>query len=275
MIDIDKIYNEDCEVGMQRIHDGCIDLIVTSPPYDNLRKYGGISDGWDFDKFMTIARQVKRVLKEGGVCVWVVGDSTVDGSETGSSFRQALYFTEIGMKLHDTMIYRKANPIPQNHRRYEQCFEYMFVFSNGKPSVFNGITVPTKNAGKQMEWGGRKNKMDDRQCRRDRESEVITTKDFKLHDNIFEYPVGGGKTGHPAVFPYELSRDHILSWSNEGDAVLDPFIGSGTTAIACIREKRHFLGFELNKEYFDKANERIREELDTLEQSCNLETASF
>ena len=254
-IEKDKIYNCDCLEGMKHIPNASIDLVVTSPPYDNLRKYGGIGDEWNFDKFKGIAQELARILKDGGVIVWVVGDATIDGSETGTSFRQALYFKdECGLNLYDTMIYRKANPIPQNHDRYEQCFEYMFVLSKGKAKTFNPIMVKAVCAG-QPDRAGRNTDLDANQCRKSRKGKV--TADFKQHENIFEYPIGGGDTGHPAVYPEMLAREQVYSWSNPGDTVLDPFMGSGTTAVACIKEKRHFIGFELNKDYYDKACRRI------------------
>ena len=257
-MEIDKIYNMDCLEGMRQMQAESVDLVVTSPPYDNLRTYGGIGDGWNFDKFKAIAAELARVLKDGGVMVWVVADATIDGSETGTSFRQALYFKdECGLNIHDTMLYRKQNPIPQNHNRYEQCFEYMFVFSKGKPATFNPIMVKAICAG-EPDRAGRNTDLDSKQCRKSRKGKV--TADTKQHDNIFEYPIGGGDTGHPAVFPMKLAEEMVWSWSQEGDTVLDPFIGSGTTAVACIKEKRHFIGFELNKQYYDKACQRISAE---------------
>lgn len=157
------------------------------------------------------------------------------------------------------MIYAKNNPIPQNHNRYEQCFEYMFVLSKGKPKTFNPIRIPTKNAGKKFDWGNRKTELDKSQCRRHRPSETYEVKQTKIKENIFYYSVGGGKTGHPAVFPEELANDHIISWSNEGDIVLDPFMGSGTTAKMAILNKRKYIGFELSTEYCDISNKRIQE----------------
>ena len=260
MMEFDTIYNMDCLEGMRQIPDGSIDLIVTSPPYDNLRKYGGIGDGWNFDKFKEIAAEIARVLKQGGVCVWVVGDATIDGSETGTSFRQALYFKdECGLNLYDTMLYMKANPIPQTQQRYEQMFEYMFVLSKGRPKTFNPIREKCKRAGQPQQWGRTIN-TDERTVKYLRENDVQVTRETKIHGNVFTYAIGGNPTGHPAVFPEKLARDHIYSWSNEGDTILDPFMGSGTTAIACIKEKRHFIGFELSKEYFDKAQRRIKAE---------------
>lgn len=254
-----KLILGDCLDKMKDIADNSIDLAVTSPPYDNLRTYDGAIDGWSFEKFQGIARELYRITKRGGVVVWVVADATIKGSETGTSFKQALYFMECGFNLHDTMIYKKSNPIPQNHNRYEQCFEYMFVFSKGKPSTFNPIKVNTKLAGKSFDWGGRKTKMDDKQCRRHRDSDIIEVSPTKNKNNIFEYSVGGGKTGHPAVFPEALANDHIISWSNKGDVILDPFMGSGTTGKMAILNDRNFVGIELNEEYFKIAERRIED----------------
>ena len=267
-MELNKIYNEDCLVGMKMIPDASVDLVVTSPPYDNLRTYGHLKGGFTFEMFKPIAKELSRILKEGGVIVWNVNDATIKGSETCTSFRQVLFFKdECGLNLHDTMIYQKQNPIPQNHNRYEQSFEYMFVFSKGKPKTFNAIRVKTLHGGEQMNWGGRKTEMDVNQCRRHRNDEYLQVKKDKPHTNIFCYSIGGSATGHPAVFPYQLARDHVVSWSNENDVVLDPFIGSGTTAIAAVREHRKFIGFEISEEYFKKACERIKKEQKEAENS--------
>ena len=242
----------DCVEGMKNLPDCCIDLTVTSPPYDNLRKYKGFS----FD-FESVAKELYRVTKDGGAVVWVVGDQTVNGSESGNSFRQALGFMKVGFNLHDTMIYVKKNPLPQNHRRYEQCFEYMFVLSKGKVETFNPITVKTVNAGKKINWGGRPTEQDARQCRHRRGLDVRETKKEKTHVNLFEYAVGGGTTGHPAVFPEQLAFDQIISWSNEGDVVLDPFMGSGTTAKMAAKAGRQYIGFEISEDYCEIAKTRL------------------
>ena len=251
MLELNKIYNIDNVEGMRQLDDESVDLTVTSPPYDNLRTYNGFS----FD-FENVAKQLYRVTKQGGVIVWVVGDATINGSETGTSFKQALYFMEVGFNLHDTMIYAKNNPIPQNHNRYEQCFEYMFVFSKGKPKTFNPIKVSTITGGQPANWGG-KTELDKNSCRRHRECEIRITNDEKIANNIFFYSIGGGSTGHPAVFPEKLVRDHVMSWSNEGDVVLDPFMGSGTTAFVSRRLCRKYIGFEISKEYCDLAQRRL------------------
>lgn len=248
-------YNMDCMDGMKQLPDKSVDLTVTSPPYDNLRDYNGYS----FDWRKTI-KELYRVTKDGGVVVWVVNDQTVDGSESGTSFRQALYAMECGFNLHDTMIYRKINYVPLTHNRYEQCFEFMFVLSKGKPKTFNPIMIDCVGAGKIESYGKmRRRSLDNNQAMRAPDLTTYkATKEKKIHPNAFEYSCGTGeKTGHPAVFPFYLARDQIISWSNEGDTVLDPFLGSGTTRIAAHDLKRDFIGYEISKEYFDKQEERF------------------
>ena len=247
-----KIFNEDCLETMKRMPDNFIDLTVTSPPYDNLREYNGYS----FD-FESVARELFRVTKVGGVVVWVVGDATINGSETGTSFRQALFFKEIGFNLHDTMIYRKKNPIPLTHNRYEQEFEYTFVFSKGKPKTFNPLLEKCVTNGSYTHL--RKTGRVKEAATRNRD-EITITKQTKQRGNIWEYVVGSvkGETGtHPAPFPEKLARDHIYSWSNEGDLVYDPFMGSGTTAKMAHLLKRNWIGSEISKEYVEIANKRL------------------
>jgi site-specific DNA-methyltransferase (adenine-specific) len=243
---------------MKQIPDGSVDLTVTSPPYDNLRTYNGNIDQWNFEKFQGIAKELYRVTADGGVVVWIVADATIKGSETGTSFRQALYFKECGFNLHDTMIWKKTNPIPLTHNRYEQHFEYMFVFSKGSPKTFNPIKIPCATKGQIR---NRKNSNKEEGSAVRNRNEVTVTKSEKIKGNVWEMPVSNTKYNHPAIFPEQLAQDHILSWSNAGDTVLDPFIGSGTTAIACINTGRNFIGFELDKHYCDIANERIRKAL--------------
>lgn len=258
MIELNKIYNEDCLSGMKKIPDGSVNLVVTSPPYDNLRKYGGVGRSLCFEKFKDVALEIKRVLVKGGVCVWIVSDGCENGSESGTSFRQALYFKECGLNLYDTMIWEKPSPQAPTEGRYYDVFEYMFVLCKGsKPTHLNLIadhenisigsvsTCETRSCAEDRKQTGRKRVVKER-CRR---------------FNVWKISRDQNKTGHPAVYPFRLARDHIISWSNEGDTVLDPFIGSGTTAIAAIREKRNFIGFELNEEYYDKACKRIRWEM--------------
>lgn len=254
MIEIDKIYNEDCLEGMKRIDDASVDCVVTSPPYDNLRKYGGVAEGWNFDKFKAIAQQIARVLKQGGVCVWVVSDGVVNGSETGTSFRQALYFMECGLTLYDTMIWEKPSPQAPTEGRYYDVFEYMFIICKGKKPASLNFICDHKNVS-----AGTVSTRETRSCAEDRKptDKKRVVKDYSRRFNVWQISRDNGGTGHPAVFPFRLAHDHILSWSEVGGVVLDPFLGSGTTCVAALREHRHFLGFELNKEYFDIAQRRI------------------
>lgn len=246
-----QLMQGDCLERMKEIPDGSIDLTVTSPPYDNLRIYNGNISQWNFEKFKAIAEQLWRVTKDGGVVVWVVGDATIKGSETGSSFRQALYFKDLGFNLHDTMIYQTSKP-PMNDRRYQQCFEYMFVFSSGKPKSFNPIQEKCKYAGKKAD--GTYYNADGSMKKR---SIVGAVHDTKPKENIWRIVERGKSKGHPAIFPYQLAHDHILSWSNECDTVLDPFMGSGTTGLACKQTGRNFIGIELDPTYFAIAKGRI------------------
>lgn len=251
-MEINRIYNECNSKTMARMPNNFVDLTVTSPPYDNLRTYNGYS----FD-FEAVARELFRVTKKGGVAVWVVGDSVVKGSETGTSFRQALYFKEIGFDLHDTMIYRKANRPPLNHNRYEQEFEFMLVLSKGKPKSVNLLREECKNAGRINKGTARH----DNNNLQPKHGLGMPHKDTKPLGNIWTYAVGAerdNKGRHPAVFPERLANDHIISWSNPGDLVYDPFLGSGTTAKMAIANGRNWIGSEVSEEYCKIAESRIK-----------------
>lgn len=245
----------DCALILKEIPNRSIDLTVTSPPYDNLRTYKGYS--FDFER---IAQELFRVTKEGGVVVWIVGDSTIKGSESGTSFKQALYFKQIGFNLHDTMIYASEKP-PLTHNRYEQKFEYMFVFSKGKPNTFNPIMEPCIYFGQSRKTKTLRRLSDELSPTSDISSKV---KEFKIKGNIWKYNTGSGKSTtykeafkHPAIFPEKLVEDHILSWSNPGDIILDPFLGSGTTGVGALRMGRKFIGIEISKDYLLLAEKRI------------------
>jgi site-specific DNA-methyltransferase (adenine-specific) len=253
---INTIIEGDCAKVLSTIPDNAIPLTVTSPPYDNLRTYKGFT----FD-FQTIARELYRVTTTGGVVVWVVGDATIDGSETGTSFRQALFFMGCGFNLWDTMIYEKANPLPLNARRYEPAFEYMFVLSKGVPRTFNPIRVPCKHAGKLLHGGFRR--ADGTMCPKTGNGRPI--KPDKVHTNVFVYNAQSGNKaskGHPAVFPEQLAKDQIATWSNAGDIVLDPFCGSGTTIRAALELGRNYLGIEISSEYAAVARASVAPALD-------------
>jgi len=238
--------------------DGCIDLTVTSPPYDKLRDY----KGYTFD-FEGIANELYRVTKQGGVVVWVVGDATVNGSETGTSFRQALYFKDIGFNLHDTMIYNKNGFMAPSSNRYHQVFEYMFIFSKDIPAVFNGLK-DRRNIN-TVRGGLNKRRKDGTMS--DESFKKIELDEFGLRFNIWNIEVGYMKSSkdeiafeHPAIFPEKLARDHILSWSNENDVILDPLSGSGTTCKMAYRYKRNYIGIDVSEEYCRIADKRLLEE---------------
>jgi DNA modification methylase len=254
-MELKKVYNENCQATMARMQDASVDMIITSPPYDNLRKY----KGYEFD-FEGIAKECYRILKPGGVMVWVVADATVDGCESLTSMRQAIYFVdECGFNMHDTMIYAKVNYIQLTHNRYEQEWEYMFVLSKGRPKTFNPLKEPTKGKGKKYNLkreGYCSTVKEGAQRRRD---EVVVTAADKIRGNIFYYTLGGERVGHPAPFPSMLVGDQVLTWTNEGDVVYDPMVGSGTTARVCHKLKREWIASEISEEYAAMAQASVDE----------------
>ena len=254
---VNKIHNIDCVEGMKMLPDRCVDLTVTSPPYDNLRTYNGNIDQWNFDKFKEIAKELYRITADGGVVVWIVADATIKGSETGTSFRQALWFMDCGFNLHDTMIWCKSGGgAVGSNKCYTQNFEYMFIFSKGKPKAINLIKdVKNKNAGQKLSNSERRKSTGER-----RKGVKRTVNEFSKRNNWWcVFQQSNNKTGHPAVFPEQLANDHIISWSNEGDVVLDCFMGSGTTAKMAILNNRNYIGFEISREYCDIAEKRIEQ----------------
>jgi len=258
MIETGVIHCGECLEVLATFPDNCIDLTVTSPPYDNLRDY----NGFVFD-FEPIAQQLYRVTKPGGVVVWVVNDQTKNGSESGTSFEQALYFKSIGFRLHDTMIYKKKNSAffdPRN-KRYKSVIEYMFVFSIGSPITVNLIKdVLTKQPGRTVKKATALNQNGSKRVFAD-----YKLSKFQVRGNAWEYTAGRDGwhrrkdrvTSHPAPFPEALARDHIISWSNPGDIVLDPFVGSGTTPAEAKKLNRQYIGIDISAEYCELARRRI------------------
>lgn len=265
MLEINKTHNENCLDTMAKMPNNFIDLTVTSPHYDNLRTYNGYSF-----PFEDIAKELFRVTKQGGVFVWVVGDETKDGSESGTSFKQALYFMECGFNLHDTMIYKRVSPFPSNVR-YQQSFEYMFVFSKGKPNTFNPVLKQLKSEKSFSDNVASKTYRNKKgETLNPNEKAVLRLQNaqddmYCLAENIWYIPAGfmvGSKDKitfeHPATFPEYLAYYHILSWSNESDLVYDPFMGSGTTAKAAMSANRNWIGSEISKEYCDIIEKRLQ-----------------
>ena len=249
-----KLIHWDCLEEMKKMESESVDMILTSPPYDNLRTYNW-SLNWNFEIFQDIAKECARVIKKWWVIVWVVWDATIKWSETWTSFRQALYFKdECWLNLHDTMIYAKQNYKPTNAKRYDNVFEYMIIFSKWIPNTFNPIMV-NKARVKIEKWKYRQKDWSFIETNR-------KANPFKKHINIFSYSIWwhiADKIAfqHPAIFPKKLAEDHILSWSNEWDIVLDPFAWSWTTWVACKNLNREFIGIELDETYFNIAKDRI------------------
>lgn len=246
------LYLMDCLDWMSTLDENSVDMTLTSPPYDNIRDYNGYS----FD-FKQTAKQLYRITKPGGVVIWNVADQTINGSETCTSMKQALYFVECGFNLHDTMIYVKKNPMPSSGDRYHQAWEYIFCFSKGKPKSFNPIMVECKygNLNANQKYRGSKGDKNYKVTKRNPTSKIR---------NIFEYVIGGGHStkdkiafDHPAIMPEKLAEDQIKTWTNEGDLVIDPFAGSGTTAKMAYLNNRKFIGCEISEQYCKIFEERM------------------
>jgi len=263
-LELNKIYCESNLETMAKMPDGFVDLTVTSPPYDNLRTYkDDIDKSWGEHIWKPIIKELYRVTKKGGVVVWVVNDATINGSETGTSFKQALYAMECGFNLHDTMIYERVSPFPDSNR-YHQSFEYMFIWSKDVPKTFNRLMekrINKSNGSSERQKDGSLKKASKKVKERFKKS---NENDKTSRKNIWRYSVGGGSTvddiafKHPATFPELLASEHIYSWSNEGDLIYDPFMGSGTTAKMAHIFKRNWIGSELSQEYVDLANKRLK-----------------
>ena len=232
---------------------GKVDAVVTSPPYDDLREYGKTFDGLDCRDVISL---LPNALKDGGVVMWNVADATKNGTETGSSFRQALHAMDCGFNLHDTMVYLRDNVSFPEEVRYFSGFEFMFIFSKGPPKTFN----PLKD--RPNKWFGTVMYGTNRQPDGSTKPMSGKGKVIKSHGMRFNYWMmtnNGRDTGHPAPMPYQMAHDHILSWSNPSDVILDPFCGGGTTGIAAAKTGRDFIGIELEPEFFDIACKRIEE----------------
>jgi site-specific DNA-methyltransferase (adenine-specific) len=248
MVELGTIHHENCLDTLARMQDDWLDMTITSPPYDDLRDY----NGYHFP-VEEIAAGLFAKTRPGGVVIWVVGDRTHNGSETLTSFQHAITFKAAGFRVHDTMLYQKKNPIPQDcGKRYRQTFEYMFCFSKGQPNTFNPIMEPTKSAGQKIKAFRITGKGRGRKVKSERKV-----------SNVFAYNVGTSSSKdkiafeHPAIFPEQLVEDQIKTWTNPGDIVYDCFMGSGTTAKVSELLERQWLGSEVSEEYIKIARERL------------------
>jgi DNA modification methylase len=253
---MNKLICGDSAVELKKLITESVDLTVTSPPYDNIRQYSGYS----FD-FETIARELFRVTKHGGVVVWVIGDGIKDGDNSGTSFKQALYFKEIGFNLYDVIIYAKNNITFPHKNRYHKAFEYMFILSKGKPKTVNLIEDRKNKYGGTHTWGNMTQREPDGTLTNKGQKYI---KEYGVRYNIWNYTVGKGNVTkdkiaykHPAIFPERLAHDHIVSWSNEGDLVLDPFCGSGTTCKMAKQLHRDYIGIDISEEYLEITRKRL------------------
>ena len=267
---INQIFNEDCLETMKRMPDNYVDLILTSPPYDNMRSYGGNKNyhqrlnqtGFSFD-FEGIAKELTRVLKPGGVIMWNVQDQTIKGSRTGNSMRQALFFMEeCGLFLHDHLIwYKTGTPFPSIYR-YRNVWENMFILTKGKPNTFNPILKKNKTGGASRNRRRERNHNGELVMK----ERVVTTKEYGIDDNVwyitnhFNVTDEMKKYGHPAVMADEVAKRHIQSWTNEGDVVYDPFLGAATTTRLAKQMNRNWIGSEIHKPYFDISKKIMSDE---------------
>lgn len=250
-----KIFCGDHLKVLSKFPDNFVDLTITSPPYDKLRKYKGYS--FDFGK---LSRELYRITKNGGIVVWVIGDATISGSETGTSFRQALFFKKIGFNIHDTMIFRKRNPLPQvKRKRYMNEFEFMFIFSKGYPNICNYLMIPCETVGlKNIQTKNYSAGVQRKTVR------LVEVNKEKIKGNVWEYSIGSAMTPdkfafkHPSTFPERLAEDHILSWSNPGQVILDPMCGSGTVLKIAKKNKRKWIGIDSSEEYFRISKRRVQ-----------------
>jgi len=250
---LNEIICGDAVEVMKKLPKNSIDLTVTSPPYDKLRNYNGYK--FDFEK---IAEGLFDVTKKGGVVVWVVGDKIIKGNRTLTGFKQALFFQEIGFNVHDVMIYRKKNTPFMRSNAYTNCYEFMFIFSNGSPKTFNPLQINTVRQGKEMLPFGKGPDAVNKKI-------LGELKPKKTMTNIWSYAVGlHGSTSdriafeHPAIFPEKLAEDHILSWTNKKDVVFDPMCGSGTTCLMAALNGRHYIGCDISKEYVNLTEKRLQ-----------------
>lgn len=263
MIQLNKVYNENCTDTMKRMNDEFVDLVITSPPYDNRRQYENVHK-FTFDEFKIIAKQLYRVVKKGGIVVWVVADETKNFCESLTSLKQAIYFVDnCGFNLLDTMIYKKIGQLPYSikFKKYQSVFEYMFIFCKGSPKTFNPIMIKTTES-----VTGKIKKLTVRTVKGELKEKICIRKSFKCKGNIWEYHTGNENDHdrlesdnlHPAIFPKQLVIDHMKSWSNEGDVVFDSFAGSGTTLKVAEMMNRKWIGSEIVPLYCKLINKTLK-----------------
>jgi len=255
-----KIFCGEAAEVMRSFPDESIDMVFTSPPYGTVRSY----NGYKFN-FQEIAIELTRILKPGGVIAWNEADTIVNGSKTLTPSKHALYFSEeCGLKVHDEMIYEKNScsfPAKRNGLRYSNVYEEVFILSKGKPKSVNLICDKRNRCYGEKGFG--------MASQRRKNGDLVKyerkpTPKFSPRDNIWRVFTGKGYSSkdsnaskHPAISPDLLVLDHIRTWSNEGDIILDPMAGSGTTCVMAKALKRQYVGIEISDEYCQLINERL------------------
>lgn len=256
---IDTIYCTDCVEGMKELKDNSIDVIVTSPPYDSLRTYNGFS----VDLHAT-GEQIFRVLKDGGICAMVIQDQTSNFGKSLTSFRTIVDWCDnIGFKLFENVIYHKNGTEGAWWKyRFRVDHEYIPLFLKGKkPAYFNKepLKIPSKHGGKTMTGSG--NRKTNGELTETVRREINP---MKCRGTVWDYMMAGDKNPlkrkHPAVFPDQIPIDIITCFCPEQGIVLDPFMGSGSTAVAAAKLGRHFVGFDICEEYVDLAYQRLKKD---------------
>lgn len=255
--ELNEIYCIDCVEGMKKIPDNSVDIVVTSPPYDGIRDY----NGFNFDLHET-GRGLIRILKEGGIVAMVIQDQTKNFGKTLTSFKTIIDWCDnIGFKLFECVIYRKhGSEGAWWTNRFRVDHEYMPIFLKGeKPQYFNkeNLKVPSIHGGKVMTGSGSR--------RTDGKTNARVTRPIntmKCRGTIWNYLMAGDKDPikrqHPAPFPDQIPLDFIECFCPPGGVVLDPFMGSGSTAVAAKKLNRKYIGFDTSEEYIKIAHARLR-----------------
>jgi DNA modification methylase len=260
---INKTHCAESSVALKKLPDNCIDIVVTSPPYDRIRDYNGFECN-----LHNIGEQLSRVLKDGGIIVMVIQDQTKDFGKSLTTFRTILDWCDnFNLKLFETVIYKKHGAEGAWWtKRFRVDHEYIPVFLKGKrPAYFTKehLKIPSKHAGKTMT--GCATRLTNGSTLKSKKLKINPT---KCRGTIWDYVTCGDggklKHEHPATFPDKIPVDFIETFCPPGGIVLDPFMGSGTTALAALNLGRNFLGFDISNEYVSLANKRVDLEYDTV-----------